>query len=341
MALDIKFSIITPVYNVEKFIDQCIRSVLEQTYANYELILVDDGSKDDSGTICDQYAQKYSKIKAYHKANGGQLHTREYGIARATGDYYVFLDSDDYLQNNALQVIYDMITSYGADCVIYGMQRVMEGMVTGVVADALEEPLVISDKRVLLKKLFCNTAYNSLCRKALKATLVTGVDYSAFYQVRHGEDLLQSIEMLDGAAKVVFIPEILYNYRTNPMSVTQSVCYERYAVNFQVREYVLDFLRKREIFTKEDYYQYRAYAIGIVVDEIITIAGFDTSFQNKKRLFQQIMASSYYKEFLDTDEYDKHSAGKKYIIFALFRKKQYRAIIATVMGIRLLQKLLR
>ena len=92
--------------------------------------------------------------------------------------------------------------------------------------------------------------------------------------------------MLDGAAKVVFIPEILYNYRTNPMSVTQSVCYERYAVNFQVREYVLDFLRKREIFTKEDYYQYRAYAIGIVVDEIITIAGFDTSFQNKKRLFQ-------------------------------------------------------
>lgn len=341
MELDIKFSIITPVYNVEKFLDQCIRSVIDQTYVNYELILIDDGSKDGSGIICDFYAAKYSNIKAYHKSNMGQLHTREYGISKATGDYYVFLDSDDYLQNNALQVIYDTIILYNADCVFYGMQRVLDGVVVSTTTDDLDAPLEIVDKRTLYKKIFNNTSYNSLCCKALKATLVTDVDYSAFYQVRHGEDLLQSIEMLFGVSKAIFIPEILYNYRINPESVTQSICYESYTVNFQPREYVVSFLKRNAFFTEEDFFQYRAYAISLVIDEIIMISSFDTKFENKKRLFEQIIESSYYKEFLNRNEYNRGFVGRKGLLFVLFRKKQFRIIVTIVECVRALSSLFR
>ena len=123
----IKFSVIVPVYKVEPYIRECIESVLHQTYQNYELILVDDGSPDNSGLICDEYKEKSDQIVVYHKPNAGSLHTRIYGIAHATGDYYVFLDSDDSLKENALQVIYQAITKYSCDCVIYEMDRLYNG----------------------------------------------------------------------------------------------------------------------------------------------------------------------------------------------------------------------
>ena len=90
-----KFSVLVPVYNVEKYLKQCIESVLNQTYQSFELILVDDGSTDNSGAICDEYASKHKFIKVIHKPNGGLLHTRRVSLAHATGDWYVFLDSDD------------------------------------------------------------------------------------------------------------------------------------------------------------------------------------------------------------------------------------------------------
>ena len=339
MISDIKFSIITPVYNVEQYLDQCVQSVLGQTYENYELILVNDGSKDSSGAICDRYAQLYPNIKTFHKANGGQLHTREYGIRKATGEYLIFLDSDDYLKTDALQVVHDAITMYQADCVIYGMQRVANGEVLSVTTERLEAPLTITDKRVLFKKVFGSSGYNSLCRKAVKTSLVTGIDYSAYYQLRHAEDLLQSIEMLDGASCTVLIPDVLYNYRVNPGSVTQTNCYENYTLNFQVRAYVLQYLQKNSLFTDEDFKEYRAYAIRLLISEIETIAGFRTSFANKKNLFQKIHDQKYYKDFLDCDAYDRQAVGMKHILFVLFRKKQFVGIVGFVNCIGFLRKL--
>ena len=92
----IKFSIIIPVYNVSKYLDKCISSVLEQTYNDYEVILVNDGSLDDSGKICDQYAKTNKKIKVFHKENGGLSSARNYGLKYAIGEYIIFLDSDDF-----------------------------------------------------------------------------------------------------------------------------------------------------------------------------------------------------------------------------------------------------
>ena len=98
-------SIIIPIYNVEKYSDECITSVINQTYKNIEIILVDDGSPDNCGKICDNYALKDKRIKVIHEKNGGLSFARNTGLNIATGEYVYFLDSDDYLTDNAIELL--------------------------------------------------------------------------------------------------------------------------------------------------------------------------------------------------------------------------------------------
>ena len=105
----IKYSIIVPIYNIEDYIEECILSVINQSFDNYELILVDDGTPDNSGKICDNYEKKYKKIKVIHKKNGGLSDARNAGIKVAKGEYILFLDGDDILFNNCLETIDSLI----------------------------------------------------------------------------------------------------------------------------------------------------------------------------------------------------------------------------------------
>lgn len=107
-----KFSIIVPVYNVEKYIEKCLLSILKQTYLDYEVIVVDDGSKDRSGLICDELAQVYNHLTVIHTQNGGVSHARNIGISKATGEYYWFVDSDDYIKPDSLEVIASYIDKH-------------------------------------------------------------------------------------------------------------------------------------------------------------------------------------------------------------------------------------
>ena len=98
----IKVSIIVPIYNVEKYLKKCVNSIINQTYKSLEIILVDDGSPDRSGALCDRLAEKDSRIRVIHKANGGVSTARNAGIEAATGEYICFVDSDDWLPENAV-----------------------------------------------------------------------------------------------------------------------------------------------------------------------------------------------------------------------------------------------
>ena len=93
-------SIIVPVFNVENYLKECVDSILRQDYADIEILLIDDGSTDNSGKLCDEYAQNYSAITAYHKQNGGLSSARNYGMYKAKGEYYCFIDSDDYISDD-------------------------------------------------------------------------------------------------------------------------------------------------------------------------------------------------------------------------------------------------
>lgn len=112
-----KISVIVPVYNVEKYLCRCIDSILAQDYSNLEIILVNDGSTDQSGIICDEYARRFKKIKVIHKENGGNYSARNTGLNVATGDYVGFIDSDDYICNDMFSYLFKLMSEYDADVV--------------------------------------------------------------------------------------------------------------------------------------------------------------------------------------------------------------------------------
>ena len=120
-----KISIIVPVYNVEKYLEKCVRSILAQTFTDFELILVDDGSPDSSGAMCDQFAEQDQRVKVIHKENGGLSDARNAGIEIATGEYLGFVDSDDYIADDMYELLYTNIVK-DADLSICGIYDVYE-----------------------------------------------------------------------------------------------------------------------------------------------------------------------------------------------------------------------
>ena len=111
-------SVIIPIYNVERYLDKCIRSVVDQTYKNLEIILVDDESPDQCGTICDKWAEKDKRIRVIHKTNGGLSDARNAGTDATEGDWIFYLDSDDYLEKNALETVVNIQKEYQSDIVV-------------------------------------------------------------------------------------------------------------------------------------------------------------------------------------------------------------------------------
>lgn len=120
-------SVIIPVYNVEKYIRKCLKSVLNQTFQDFEIIIIDDGSTDKSGIICDDFARHYGNIKVVHKRNGGVSSSRNKGLEESTGDMIVFVDSDDWIDKFYLEILYQMMLETQADLVISSAINVLEG----------------------------------------------------------------------------------------------------------------------------------------------------------------------------------------------------------------------
>lgn len=120
-------SVVVPVYKVEKYLERCINSVLSQSYKDLEVILVDDGSPDKCGKICDEYAKKDDRVKVIHKENGGQSSARNIGIQEAKGQYISFIDSDDYLEKNAYETLIKVATTTNADITEGGTEYTVLG----------------------------------------------------------------------------------------------------------------------------------------------------------------------------------------------------------------------
>ena len=123
---NIKISIIVPIYNVEEYLENCLQSILAQTYPHLELILVDDGSPDNCPRLCDEWKNKDARIEVIHKENGGPSSARNAGLDIATGDYVYFLDSDDWLEKNALQTLVENLQKNAVDCIGFSFIKEFE-----------------------------------------------------------------------------------------------------------------------------------------------------------------------------------------------------------------------
>ena len=152
------FSVIVPIYNIEKYLSRCIDSVLSQTFADFELILVDDGSPDNCPKICDEYAKKDPRIKVVHKENGGLVSARQAGLSIADGDYIFNLDGDDAITPDALISAYQIIKDTKADMVSFSYRIYTNDKLGEVVEDLAEEGLY--DKKRLEKEIYPNLLSN-------------------------------------------------------------------------------------------------------------------------------------------------------------------------------------
>lgn len=213
------FSIIVPVYNVEKFLGECLDSILRQSFCNYEVIMADDGSTDSSGIICDKYAKYDKRFYVYHKPNEGLLATRIYGIERAKGKYIISLDSDDMLRKDALEIIENTITTWNADVVLFNASQDKEFVTTWKTISLQEKNVLEKDE---LYTLICKgTSLNNIVLKCFKQECLLHRDIIKQYSyVKSAEDLLQSLEVITNSKKTVYIDENLYFYRANDNSIT-------------------------------------------------------------------------------------------------------------------------
>lgn len=306
----IKFYIIVPVYQAQAYIHPCVRSVLDQTYSHYEAIFVDDGSPDDCGAILDEYAEKEPAIRVLHKKNEGQISARQAGVSYVKRNcseenaYFIFLDSDDYLQPDALQIIAGAIGQHSCDLVFYRMQSVCDGRVVRRPAPASFTG-VLTEKRELYRRVFFSMEYNSMCCKAIACALMEDTDWRAYYGIRYGEDLLQSIPIFQLCSKAVFLADVLYNYTVNPHSVTHSVDAASYQVDSTVRKTVWEFLHRENVFTEQDFYEYLQKCRGFLRTVLLSVVGTRAKRRDLMRICQDFAGDGYNAMLLEPEQEDK------------------------------------
>lgn len=218
------FSIVVPVYNTENFLDDCIESVLRQSYTNWELILVDDGSTDNSGVICDNFAKKNSKILVFHQENKGQFSARNFGIKESNGTHLIFLDSDDFLESNALHVISSSLRNNDFDVVMYDSYHFVNGK-QELSEDNIDFIESCFEHRDIVKFCFLKrTSRISMCAYCFKKALfenTTSID-SQLQTSRSQEDFLMVYSLIEKANSLLIVNELLYNYRMNPNSTSHN-----------------------------------------------------------------------------------------------------------------------
>lgn len=208
-------SVIVPVYNVERYVKKCLDSILAQTIENIEIIVVDDGSTDTSGVICDEYAKRDNRIHVYHKTNGGLSSARNYGIERATGRYFGFVDSDDYIDPDMYEVLLNNLLKYDADMSLCGLYDVFNGKPRKVNTDnrSFEATVEETIKIVLEAKITSVTAVNKLYKRELFA-------FVRYPEGKTSEDAFIILDVLMKCKKTVITTLQKYYYIHRPGSIT-------------------------------------------------------------------------------------------------------------------------
>lgn len=223
------FSILVPVYNAEVYLEECIDSALKQTERDFELILVDDGSSDHSGAICDRYAAELpERVKVIHQVNRGLILARRAGVAAAEGKYCLFLDADDTIAEDTLETVKRTIESEKADVVIYNFyNRYLPDETLDMATPVFEDQTVFrgEGKKKLYEKIISSWRLNNIWSKAIRMPLVKRDDtpFEKFAFNPHMEDLLQSLYPLTHADCVVYLAKPLYYYRRNFLGISGNV----------------------------------------------------------------------------------------------------------------------
>lgn len=236
-------TIIIPIYKVEKYLPKCIDSVIEQTYKNLEIILVDDGSPDNCPKICDEYAKKDNRIKVIHKENGGLSDARNVAIKEANGEFIFLLDSDDTITNDAIEYMYNLAKKENAEMVSAQYNSVYEGINNNLEPNSDNNYLKIYNAKEALEAMLYDSYISNMgCNKLYKKYLFNDIEFpiGKLY-----EDLGTTYKLISKCNKIVITSKRTYNYLLNRNG---SIMNKKFGPNRMQAlifiEEILDFIQK-------------------------------------------------------------------------------------------------
>lgn len=236
-------SIIVPVYRVEEWLERCVKSIQDQTYPKLEIILVDDGSPDCSGEMCDRFAEQDARIKVIHKPNGGQGDARNVGVDAATGKYLLFVDSDDYIAEDLVDKVFAIAEEYRCDMVLFDYYHVEKG-VKEVRSNPVPENRVLNLREerqvMMLPPSPVIKFYNTEFYKKANSRFPKGLYY---------EDLGMTLKIVTDAERIYYLPEPLYYYIIRDDSTMGSKNYERNCHDMeQILRQVIQFYKEKNLY---------------------------------------------------------------------------------------------
>lgn len=309
------FSIIIPIYNAGNFLEKTLDSVVNQEFNDYEVIMINDGSSDNSEELCRRYAEKYPNYKYLKKQNSGVSDTRNKGISIASGKYIIFLDSDDFLRKNTLKVLNKKIISNSFPDIVLGNHytKYDEKLVA---SKPIEEKMFLHNNHILEKKVIEFNYSKSDCgnlrtvwAKAFSAQLIKKNNIMFNKNIRIGEDMAFFLECICNSKNYLVINDYLYEYVIRSTSVMHSIRWKGFNQNIQ-------YLKEIERIAGKYSLNIDTLPVWLEISEKEWLL-YDKSEKNisaKYRNFADIMKDSVYKEYSKKE----HNASKYGILFGMY-----------------------
>lgn len=307
----VKVSVIVPVYNAEKYLEKCLKSIVNQSLEEIEILVVNDGSKDTSRAIIEKYVEQYpQKVKLLNKENGGLSETRNLGIEYATGEYLAFVDSDDYIERNMLEMMYGKAKAGNFDVVCCDVMAIYPDKNVKIKSGIREDKtgMSLEDKKQILLN-----AYPIVCNKIYKREV-----FNHKNQFKKGvwfEDVLFEFQTVPFLTSIGVIPECLYNYLQNPTSITYTYNKKLYDMIDNFDE-IINFYKNNNLY--ESYqdileYSYARYVLATFVKRLakaknkkVFKEGTEHAIKKVKEKFPNYKKNLYLKNFSGKSFYIKH-----------------------------------
>ncbi len=239
------FSIVIPLYNSEQYISDCIESIINQTYKNFEIIVVDDGSTDNGYEICHNIQQKYSELHVFRQQNSGTYNARLNGIRQSKGRYFLFVDSDDMIREDTLEGLHSIITKWNCDIVMFNGSKDADYASSFLLYPFSDFEVFAEEGKSKLYSLICSSkVLNSLATKCISKELVDRIKLEWINSFIHSEDLYFVIPCIDQANMVVYTSERYYYYRSNSLSTTHNYNRDFFESVKRTNKRCLDYAKK-------------------------------------------------------------------------------------------------
>ena len=290
-------SILLPVFNSQQYLSSCINSILEQSYGDFELVIVDDGSVDESGQIIKEFASKDSRIKSFYKENEGSISkTRNFLLEKVTGEYFVFIDSDDVIEKDFLKILLETMNKTQSDIVACGFKLVNMPV---LIKKGYGKKSVDSSKA--LEEMLFSGRFYAVWNKLIKSEKTKNIRFDE--SLNYGEDLIYFFNLLKSDLKFTFIDNPLYFYRIHPNSLSTSSLGDSKKV----------FLEKLIELSRDDYYSDIEEIIKVWIYATASFYRYKTRFKRKEYAEYR----SYLKEIVEEYKpyFKKSQKGK--VIFKI------------------------